>query len=216
MIVDPQPIVIRKKVGTSVKPRPRKCAQSLSSSDTTTCSQMMEATESMSQLSLREANRKKLPTGSYHPITIEDYISHKPQPNFHQTLPTSVLSAVATSKAVDDAYDYLFKHLKGQCHGLNVITYPRVGKDGNTTTQSESADNNDINNAVTRFAILAYIQPGTIYRDWECIEEGLVRIFKEAAIKKDGGEEPKWHLEGVVFELWATKPMTWDIHSGHL
>ena len=217
MIVDPQPIVIRKKIGTSVRPRPRKREQSLSSSVTTTSSEMMDTTETMTQVSHRDsdARRKKLPTGSYHPITIDDYISHKPQPNFHQTLPTSVLSAVATSKAVDDAYDYLFKHLKGQCHGLNVITYPRVGKDGNAAQSESAADNNDINNTVTRFAILAYIQPGTIYRDWESIEEGLVRIFKEAAAKKDGGEEPKWHLEGVVFELWATKPMNWDIHSGH-
>lgn len=214
MLVHPRPIFIRKKVGTSVKPRPRKREQSLSSSDTTTSSEVIDTTENMSQLSLHETRRKKLPTVSCHPMTIEDYISHKPQPNFHQTLPTSVLSAVATSKAVDDAYDYLFKHLKGQCHGLNILTYPRVGKDG-TTAQSESADNYDTNN-VTRFAILAYFQPGTIYRDWESIEQGLVRIFKEAAIKKEGGEDQKWHLEGVVLELWATKPMAWDVHSGHL
>jgi hypothetical protein len=168
----------------------------------------------MSPLSLLDARRKKLPNSSY-ALTIEDYIDHKPQPNFHKTLPTSVLSAVATSKAVDDAYDYLFKHLKGQCHGLNVITYPRIGKDGNTA-QSEPADGSDINNTVNRFAILAYIQPGTIYHDWEKIEVGLVRIFKEAAAKKYGREDPKWHLEGVVFELWATKPMTWDLRSGHL
>lgn len=217
MAVDPQPILIRKKAGTSVKSRPRKRQQSLSSSDTTASTEAMDMTDSienMSPLSLREMRRQKLPTGSY-PMTIEDYINRNPQPNFHKTLPTSVLSAVATSKAVDDAYGYLFKHLKGQCHGLNVITYPRVGKDNNTT-QPESADGSDTS-SITRFAILAYIQPGTICHDWENIEEGLVRIFEEAANKTDGGGEvPKWHLEGVVFESWTTKPVTWDFRSGHL
>lgn len=207
MAVDPQPVLVRKKVGTSVKPRPKKREQSLSS-DTTSSPAMMDAIENMSQVSLREACQKGLPTDS---MTIDDYIDQKPQPNFHKTLPTSVLSAVATSKAVDDAYDYLFKHLKGQCHGLNVVTYPRVSKDGDAA-EPESADGSDI----TRFAILAYVQPGTVYSDWEKLEEGLVSIFNEATAKKNGGEEAKWHLEGVVFELWATQPMTWDLLSGHL
>ncbi|RAO66418.1 uncharacterized protein BHQ10_002430 [Talaromyces amestolkiae] len=217
MTVDPQSILIRKKVGTSVKPRPRKRQQSLSSSDTTTSIQATEMTGSignMSVLSFREARRKRTPTGTYQ-ITIEDYINRNPQPNnFHKTLPTSVLSAVATSKAVDDAYGYLFTHLKGQCHGLNVITYPRVGKDGNRA-QPKSVDGSDIS-SITHFAILVYIQPGTICDDWEKIEEGLVHIFKEAAIKKDGEEVPKWRLKGVVFELWTTKPAAWEFRSGHL
>lgn len=217
MLAEPQPIVIRKKPGKSVKPRPRKREQSQSSLDMTASTETTDTTDSIENINplshLAAAYAKRKPTSSIHAIAIEDYIDQKPQPNFHETLPTSVLSAVATSKAVDDAYDYLFKHLKGQCHGLNVITYPRVGKvdklDG-----SESADDGDIN-AVTRFSILAYIQPGTVYYDWEKIEDGLVHIFKEAAAKKEG-DEAQWRLEGVVFELWATKPMAWDIHSGHL
>lgn len=175
---------------------------------------MTESIENVSQFSFHEVRRKKIPAGTYQ-ISIEDYINRNPRPNnFHKTLPTSVLSTIATSKAVDDAYGYLFKHLKGKCLGLNVITYPRVGKDGNRA-QPESVDGSNTN-SIPHFAILAYIQPGTVCENWEKIEEELVDIFKEAAIKKDGGKVPKWHLEEVVFELWTTKPATWDFRSGHL
>ncbi|KAF5010007.1 hypothetical protein F66182_15498, partial [Fusarium sp. NRRL 66182] len=86
MAVDPQLLLIRKKVGTSVKPRPRKRQQSLSSSDTTTSTEATEMTESIenvSQFSFHEVRRKKTPAGTYQ-ISIEDYINRNPRPNdFH-------------------------------------------------------------------------------------------------------------------------------------
>lgn len=192
--------MIHKKRGRSVKPRPRKREESQSFSD------IEDTLENMNQLSHHAVTRTK-PEDT----TIEDYISKKSQPNFQDTLPTSVLCRVATSKAVDKAYSYLFKQLKGQCHGLNVVIYPRISKDDKPR---EPAD--DLPDTVTRFAILAYIQPETKHHNWEEIEKDLVRIFKDAAEKKAGGEEAKWRLEGVVFELWAIAPIAWDLRSGHL
>ncbi|EEA25311.1 hypothetical protein TMatcc_006464 [Talaromyces marneffei ATCC 18224] len=181
MLADPQPIMIHKKRGRSVKPRPRKREESQSFSD------IEDTLENMNQLSHHAVTRTK-PEDT----TIEDYISKKSQPNFQDTLPTSVLCRVATSKAVDKAYSYLFKQLKGQCHGLNVVIYPRISKDDKPR------------------------EPADDLPDTEEIEKDLVRIFKDAAEKKAGGEEAKWRLEGVVFELWAIAPIAWDLRSGHL
>ncbi|EED21158.1 hypothetical protein TSTA_083900 [Talaromyces stipitatus ATCC 10500] len=182
MVVPSQP-VIRRKAVKSVKPRPKPPGQSRR----LPCA--IDSIENMHSSFHDAPPTKKLSSAAG--ITIEEYVSKKPQYDFDNFVPRSIQCPVATSQAFDDAYDYLFKHLSGGCNGLNIIPYPGLREDDDESEEKVS------NSA---FAALVYVEPGVSGR-WEKIEKGLKRIFNAAAI--EDGEEPKWLCEGIIFRLCA-------------
>lgn len=131
-------------------------------------------------------------------MTIEQYISTKPKPWLQSTASSQVQSPIVASKAVDEAYDFLFKQLSGGCNGLNVVTSPNLEE-----TKSEQQPGDISVTAPIRFLVVVYVEPG-ISHCWDSIENGLKQIFRVAAENEIDGSH--WSYEGTAFELRAASP----------
>jgi hypothetical protein len=152
-------------------------------------------------------------------VTIEQYILSKKKAACNNEIPWSPLQSLyqrgaattqvtsdsticttLTVSAQDKAYSYLFQKLAGNCHGLNLITYPvsvSGDEDGNNSALSFSGP------TCVSIAAVVYVKAGTACHDWKSTELGLKHIFENAAEKNHSqNNATAWQFEGVVFEVW--------------